>query len=80
MAEELLSADADRLLAVGFSVVVNLGGERQVTLNGLMPFDMPVGVTKTRLSSRRTDKFPSQAAMKPRSCRILPSRTISFRD
>ncbi len=44
MREGEASATADKVLAVGFSVVANLGGDRQVTLNGVLPYDMHVSV------------------------------------
>src|SRR5208282_191478 len=45
----------------------------------ILPLLIQVGVTNKRLSSRRTDKFPSVAATKPFSCSIWPNCTISRR-
>jgi hypothetical protein len=41
------------------------------------PLLKQVGVTRTRLSPNRTDRFPSIAATNPRSWSIRPYRTIS---
>src|ERR1700737_2023207 len=46
---------------------------------GILPLLMPVGVTSSRSSSRRTDRFPSVAATKPFSCSRRPNCTIARR-
>jgi hypothetical protein len=42
--------------------------------------DIPVGVTGTQSSSKRTDRLPSVAAMKPQVCSSDPQRMISRRN
>src|SRR5579864_6941983 len=45
----------------------------------IMPLLKPVGVTSTRSSSSRTERFPSVAATKPLAWSILPKRASSRR-
>src|ERR1700693_3540944 len=45
----------------------------------ILPLLMQVGVTSRRVSSSRTDRFPSVAATKPFSCSKLPNCTIARR-
>src|SRR5438132_14277329 len=45
----------------------------------IIPLLMEVGVTRTRLRSRRTERLPSVPATNPHPCSIPPSWIISFR-